>query len=58
MFKNVIENPKESKYRQIKKENPKLKGAIVNYKSGHDLMLIVGFKLITEEEGRKLKSSE
>ena len=54
----MIENPKESKYRQIKKENPKLKGAIVNYKSGHDLMLIVGFKLITEEEGRKLKSSE
>ena len=58
MFKNVIENPKESKYRQIKKENPKLKGAIVNYKAGHDLMLIVGFKLITEEESRKLKSSE
>ena len=54
----MIENPTEPKYRQIKKENAKLKEAIVGYKSGHDLMLILGFKLITEEESKKLKSSE
>ena len=58
LLKNVIENPNEPKYRQIKKENAKLKEAIVGYKSGHDLMLILGFKLITEEESKKLKSSE
>ena len=58
LLKNVIENPTEPKYRQIKKENAKLKEALVCYKSGQDLMIILGFKLITEEESKKLKSSE
>ena len=38
LLKNVIENPTEPKYRQIKKENAKLKEALICYKSGQDLM--------------------
>ena len=58
LLKNIIENPDDPKYRSIKKENTKLKDLITKYKNGHELLLLVSFKLVTESEEGGLAKQE
>ena len=58
LLKNIIENPNEPKYRSIKKENSKLKELITKYKNGHELLILLSFKLVTENEEGGLAKQE
>ena len=43
---NVIENPAEPKYRQVKKENKRVKQLLTGSQHGEKLMTLVGFSLV------------
>jgi hypothetical protein len=52
---NVIVNPKESKYRQVKLQNPKIESALVKVPNALDVMLLLGWT--KEEDSLLLKSN-
>lgn len=52
---NVIVSPKESKYRQVKLQNPKIEAALVKIPHALDVMLLLGWK--KEEESLLLDPS-
>ena len=56
LLSNVIENPQESKYRQVKRENKRVKELLTGNQHGERLMTLVGFSLVDTdaESGQKL----
>ena len=46
LLSNAIENPSEPKFRQVKRENPRVKELLTGSKQGERLMTLVGFQLI------------
>ena len=46
LLSNVIENPTEAKYRQVKRENKRVKELLTSSEHGEKLMTLVGFSLV------------
>ena len=51
--KNIIENPNEPKFRQIKQQNPKIYEAITKYYNGIHLLKLVGFQEFYDPENKE-----
>lgn len=43
LLSNVVDNPTDSKYRSVKRENKKVKEFLTGNKHGEKLMTLVGF---------------
>lgn len=43
ILKNIIENPEDEKYRSIKRDNPKIKEKLTGFKSGIEIIKLLGF---------------
>ena len=46
LLANVIENPSDTKYRTVKKENKRVKELLTGNKHGERLMTLVGFTFV------------
>lgn len=42
--RNIVENPNEEKYRQVKQNNEKIKNALTKYYNGLLLLKVIGFQ--------------
>ena len=43
LFKNIVDNHKEEKFRTIKQNNPKIKDNITKYYNGINILKLLGF---------------
>lgn len=50
LLSNVVDNPNEPKFRQVKRENKRVKELLTCNANGEKLMSIVGFTLIDYHE--------
>ena len=56
LLANVIENPSDSKYRTVKKENKRVKELLTGNKHGERQMTLVGFTFVdTNPENPEVK---
>lgn len=51
--KNIIENPTDQKFRQIKQQNPKIYEALTKYYNGIHLLKLVGFQEFYDPENKE-----
>lgn len=50
IISNILANPQEDKYRIIKKNNPKFQNAFGKYEAGANLLEVLGFELVEDNE--------
>lgn len=50
IFQNIIKNPDEDKYRTIKLNNAKFAQHIKRFESGMEILTMVGFEVVEDEE--------
>lgn len=43
ILKNIIENPDDEKFRSIKRDNPTIKDKLTGFKSGIEIIKLLGF---------------
>ena len=51
--KNIIDNPTEEKYRQVKPNNEKIKDALTKYYNGLSLLKVIGFQEFYDPQSRE-----
>ena len=51
--KNIIDNPNDPKFRQIKQQNPKINEALTKYYNGIHLLKLVGFQEFYEPQNKE-----
>lgn len=44
LLKNIVDNPKEEKFRTVKQNNPKIKDNITKYYNGIQILKMLGFQ--------------
>lgn len=53
LFKNVIDNPTEDKFRTVKLNNARIKDTLTKYVNGVALMRLVGFQQVYDNESKE-----
>lgn len=48
ILRNIIENPDDEKFRAIRRDNPKIKEKLTGFKSGIELVKLLGFQEVKD----------
>jgi len=54
LIKNICDNPTEDKFKKIKRDNPKIKDALTKYKTGIEILKLIGFLEARDEETKDI----